>query len=159
MICTRFNRWPWVLPSHSHPHGIDSSTGLRKNSLLKRETHCSISKEGKDWSSIPPLCISTSAARHSNTYLLGQRHGPSAGCACLLVPPGGQSPCCGMRLCPEKNESPGEAEAATWKQHPHESQIQCHPLPHPHICNTNFTLDKIPPLLPDCSRLTVRSSV
>lgn len=96
--------------------------------LLKRETLCSSSKEGKDWSSSSLLVSAHLLPGTVTPYLLGQRHGPSAGCACLLVPPGGQSPCCGMRLCLERNESPGEAKTATWKQHPHESQIQCHPL-------------------------------
>lgn len=49
-------------------------------------------------------------ARCRNTYLLGQHRGPSAGCVCLPVPQGGQSPRYGTRLHPERNENPGEAK-------------------------------------------------
>lgn len=37
-VCRRFHCGPWILSSHSHPDRTDSSSGLRKSSLLRRET-------------------------------------------------------------------------------------------------------------------------
>lgn len=115
----RFHCGPWILSSHSHPDRTVSSSGLRKSSLLRKEIPSLLFKQRGQGAELHSSALhqhSPSAARCCNTYLLGQHHGPSAGCACLPVPQGGQSPHYGMRLCPERNENPGEAKTATQKQ-------------------------------------------
>lgn len=114
-VCRRLHCGLWILSLYFHPHTTESSSGLRKSYLLRSEIPL-FKQRGQG----AKLCSSalhqhSSAARCSNTYLLGQHHGPSAGCVCLSVPQGGQSPHYGMRQCPERNENPGETKAAMWK--------------------------------------------
>lgn len=118
LVCRKFHCGPWILSSHSHADTMES--GLRKSSLLRREILSLLFKQRGQRTELYSALHqhSPSAARCCNTYLLGQHHGPSAGCACPSVPLDGQSPHYGTKLSPEGNENPGEAKPVTWKQFP-----------------------------------------
>ena len=120
-VCRRFHCGPWIPSSCYHPDRTESISGLRKSSLLRREIPSLLFKQRRQGAELYSFALhqhSPSAARCYNTYLLGQHHGPSAGCACLPVLQGGQSPHYGTRLHPERNENPGEAKTATLNQFP-----------------------------------------
>lgn len=59
MVCRRFHCGPWILSLYFHPYRTESSSGLRKSCLLRREIPLSSSKDGREQSSVPLLYIST----------------------------------------------------------------------------------------------------